>query len=121
MYSAVPPYHPSYGQVQENGRWRDDEEYDSSSSRGDHATGSLRRRYASASSTRIRRGSYGEIEIRVMDREEMLKKWMDDEYEARSGNGDPQQRALNLSHLREQGRYQAYTPEVAIDEDSSGD
>lgn len=56
-----------------------------------------------------------------MDREEMLKKWMDDEYETRSGNGDPQQRELNLTHLREQGRYQAYTPEVAVDEDSSGD
>jgi len=121
MYSAVPPYHPSYCQGEERGRWRDDEGYDTGSSGGDHATGSLRRRYASASGTRIRRGSYGVIEVRPMDREEMFKKWIDHEYEARSDNGDPQQRDMNLSHLREQGRYQAYTPEVAVDEDSSGD
>lgn len=120
MYSAVPPYHPSYGQAQENRRWRDDE-YDSASSGGDHATESLRRRYASASGTQVRRGSYGEIEVRPMDREEMLKKWIDDEYEVRSSNGGPQQRDMNLSHLRKQGRYQAYTPEVVVDEDSSGD
>lgn len=120
MYSGVPPYHPSYGQAQENGRWRDDE-YDSDSSGGDHTTGSLRRRYDSASGTRIRRGSYGEIEVRAMDREEMFKKWIDHDYEAPSGNGGPQQRDMSLSHLREQGRYQTYTPEVAVDDDSSGD
>jgi hypothetical protein len=55
-----------------------------------------------------------------MDREEMLKKWMDDEHETHSGNGGPQQRELDLTHLGEQGRYQAYTPDV-VDEDSSGD
>jgi hypothetical protein len=115
MYSAVPPYHPSYGEAQENGKWRDDDEYDSASSGGDYATGKLRRRYASAGGTRIRRGSYGEIEVRAMDREEMLKGWVDDEHGARSGNGDPQQREINLSHLHEQGRYQTYIPEAASD------
>jgi len=125
MYSAVPPYHPSYGQAQGNGngngRWRDDDDddYDSTGSGGDYATGSLRRRYASAGSTRVRRGSYGEIEVRTVDREEMLRKWMDDEYEARPGKGGPQQRDMNLSHLHEQGRYQTYTSQV--DFDSLGD
>ena len=115
MYSAVPPYHPSYGQAQENGTWRDDDEYDSASSGGDYATGKLRKRYASAGGTRVRRGSYGEIEIRAVDREEMLKKWMDDEQGARSGNGGPHQREMNLNHLREPGRYQTYTPDPIFD------
>jgi hypothetical protein len=116
MYSAVPPYHPSYGQAE------DRDEYDSTSSGGDHATGSLRRRYASAGGTRVRRGSYGEIEVQEMDREEMLKKWMGDENAAHSGPGDPQQRDMNLSHLQEQGRYQAYTPEVTFESvDDSGE
>ena len=113
MYSAVPPYHPSYGQAEESGRWRVDDEDDSASSGGDCATGNLRRRYASAGGTRVRRGSYGEIEVRGMNREEMLKKWMDDEHEE-----------MNLGHLREPGRYQNYTPEAASDslgEESSED
>jgi len=122
MYSAVPPYHPSYGQTQENGGWGDGDETDSASSGGDYTTGNLRRRYASAGGTRVRRGSYGEIEVRAMNREEMLKKWIDDEHEGPPTNGGPQQREMNLSHLHEQGRYQTYTPEVAsdtLDEDSS--
>lgn len=121
MYSAVPPYHPSYGQARESGRWEDGDDYDSASSGGDYTTGGLRRRFASASGTRVRRGSYGEIEVRAIDREEMLKTWLDDEYDARSSNGGPQQKDMNLSHLREQGRYQTYTSEVVFDEDSEDD
>jgi hypothetical protein len=115
MYSAVPPYHPSYVQAEESRRWGDDGEYDSASSGGDNATGNLRRRYASAGGTRVRRGSYGEIEVRPVGREEMLKTWIDDEHETRSGNGGPQQREMNLGHLREPGRYQTYTPEADSD------
>ena len=115
MYSSVPPYHPSYGQAQENGRWRDDDEYDSASSGGDYTTGTLRKRYVSAGGTRVRRGSYGEIEVRAMDREELLKTWIDDEHETHSGNGGPHQREMNLGHLREPGRYQTYTPDAVSD------
>jgi len=73
MYSAIPPYHPSYVQAQENGKWIDNAEYgeyDSATSGGDYATGSLRKRYASAGGTQVCRGSYGEIEVRPVNREE---------------------------------------------------
>ena len=73
MYSAVLPYHPSYVQVQENGKWIDNAEYgeyDSATSGGDYATGSLRKQYASAGGTQVCRGSYGEIEVRPVNREE---------------------------------------------------
>ena len=127
MYSAVPPYHPSYVQAQENGKWIDNGdygEYDSASSGGDYTTGNLRKRYASAGGTQVCRGSYGEIEVRPVNREEMLKRWIDDEQEARSNDGVPQQRGINLGHLHEPGRYQTYTPEAAsdsLDEESSED
>src|SRR5258708_18043421 len=116
MYSAVPPYHPSYGQAHGNERWRDGDEHGSASSGSeaqDYTTEHLRRRYAGAGGARIRRGSYGEVEVRAMDREEMLKKWTDDEYNAYSGNGGSQrERDMNLDHLHKQGRYHTYTPEV---------
>jgi len=73
MYSAVPPYHPSYIQARENGKRIDNPEYgeyDSASSGGDYATGNLRKRCASAGGTQVRRGSYGEIEVWPVNREE---------------------------------------------------
>ena len=73
MYPAVPPYHPSYVQVQENGKWKDNAEYgeyDSASSGGDYAMGNLRKWYTSAGGIQVRRGSYGVIEVRLVNQEE---------------------------------------------------